>query len=376
MPIDMLCTRRMAALAALVAANLALPAHAATADNPVAGKQVRFPQGVWSALPQVGPDGKVRQCVLVAPRQRSKAGDKVDTAFALNVSRGSGLSIMVMDDGMPSERVLDDQAEIVIDGRSFPSVAFPVGNAFALHPDDAAGVLAALGKARDVTLRSDGAGVNSGPIALNLPADALSWLKQCGKTFDIAIDKPTDPDAPEMPVPRPRSPKIAVMQPTPAGPPGIEDRQKIEGWDASELRGSDGAIVACFIRRRYLIGAGTPGPQRRLGIFLIVSRAKGLTMMLKDSKLNRPEGQALEATLKIGNVPYDGFSAQVEGADEIGLFPQHGAALAEAIETRSVLAMRAKTIEDNYEFSVQPGVIGWLRACARRNAIAIEPAGP
>lgn len=375
MPADMLWTRRMAALAVIVAANLALPALAATADNPVAGKQVRFPQGVWSALPQVGPDGKVRQCVLIAPRQRSKAGGKIDTAFALNISRGSGLSIMLMDDGMPSERVLDDQAEIVIDGRSFPAVGFPVGNAFALHPGDAEGLLAALGKARDVTLRSDGAGVDSGPIVLDLPADALSWLKQCGETFDIAIDGPTDPNAPEMPAPRPRSPKIAVMQPTPAGPPGIEDKQKIEGWDASELRNGDGAIVACFIRRRYLIGTDAPAPQRRLAIFLIVSRAKGLTMMLKDSKLNRPEGQAIEATLRIGNVPFEAFSAQVEGPDEIGLFPQHGAALAEAIETGSVLAMKAKTIEDNYEFSVHPGVIGWLRACARRNAIAIEPAG-
>ncbi|WFU68912.1 hypothetical protein [Bradyrhizobium sp. CB2312] len=375
MSADMLWTRRMAALAALVAANLALPAFAATADNPVAGKQVRFPQGVWSALPQIGPDGKVRQCVLIAPRQRSKAGGKVDTAFALNISRGSGLSLMLMDDGMPSERVLDDQAEIVIDGRSFPAIGFPVGNAFALHPGDAEGMLAALGKARDVTLRSDGAGVDSGPIALNLPADALSWLKQCGKTFDIAIDKPTDPDAPELPAALPRSPKVAVMQQTPAGPPGIEDKQKIEGWDASELRNGDGAIVACFIRRRYLIGTDAPAPQRRLGIFLIVSRAKGLTMMLKDSKLNRPEGQAIEATLRIGNAPFEAFSAQVEGPDEIGLFPQHGAALAEAIETGSVLAIKAKTIEDNYEFSVHPGVIGWLRACARRNAIAIELAG-
>lgn len=374
MPAHMLWMRRTAALAVIVAANLALPAPAATADNPVAGRQVRFPQGVWSALPQVGPDGKVRQCVLVAPRQRNKAGGKVDTVFVLNISHGSGLSITLMDDAMPSERVLDDQAEIVIDGRSFPAVAFPVGNAFALHPGDAEGMLAALGKAHDVTLRSDGAGVDSGPIALDLPADALSWLKQCGKTFDIAIDRPTDPNAPEIPAARPRSPKIAVMQPTPAGPPGMEDKQKIEGWDASELRNSEGAIVACFIRRRYLIGTDAPAPARRLGIFLIVSRAKGLTMMLKDSKLNRPEGQAIEATLKIGNAPFEGFSAQVQGSDEIGLFPQRGAALAEAIETGSVLAMKAKTIEDNYEFSVQPGVIGWLRACARRNAIAIEPA--
>jgi len=371
----MLWTRRVAALAVLVAANLTLPALAATADNPVAGRQVRFPQGVWSALPQLSPDGKVRQCVLVAPRQRNKPGGKVDTAFVLNISRGSGLSITMMDDGLPSERVLDDQAEIVLDGRSFPAVAFPVGNAFALHPGDAEAVLAALGKARDVKLRSDGAGVDSGSIALDLPADALSWLKQCGKTFDIAIDRPTDPNAPEMPAPRQRSPKIAVMQPTPAGPPGIEDKQKIEGWDASELRNSDGTIFACFIRRRYLIGTDAPAPSRRLGIFLIVSRAKGLTMMLKDSKLNRREGEPIEATLKIGNAPFQGFTAQIEGPDEIGLFPQHGAALAGAIETGSVLAMKARTIEDNYEFSVQPGVIGWLRACARRNGMVLEPTG-
>jgi hypothetical protein len=369
--------RRTAALAALVAANLStlltLPTLAATADKPVAGRQVRFPQGTWNALPQVGPDAKVRQCVLVAPRRRTEAGSKINTAFVLNISRGSGFSITLMDDGMPTERVLDDQAEIVIDGRSFPAVAFPVGTAFALHPGDADGALTALGKARDVTLRSAGAGVDSGTISLNLPADALSWLKQCGKTFDIAIDRPTDPNAPEMPAPRPRSAKIAVTQPTPAGPPGIEDKQKIEGWDASELRNSDGAIVACFIRRRYLVGADTPS--RRLGIFLIVSRAKGLTMMLKDSKLNLPEGQAIEATLKIGNEAFDGFSAHVEGSDEIGILPRHGAGLAAAIEAGSVLAMKARTVEDKYEFSVQPGIIGWLRACARRNEMAIEPAG-
>jgi hypothetical protein len=27
---------------------------------------------------------------------------------------------------------------------------------------------------------------------------------------------------------------------TPAGPPGVEDKQKIEGWDASELRNRNG----------------------------------------------------------------------------------------------------------------------------------------
>ncbi|OAF05506.1 hypothetical protein AYJ54_00950 [Bradyrhizobium centrolobii] len=65
----------------------------------------------------------------------------------------------------------------------------------------------------------------------------------------------------------------------------------------------------------------------------------------------------------------------MEGSDEIGIFPQHGVALAAAIETGSVLAVKAETVEDNYEFSVQPGIIGWLRACARRNEMAIEPAG-
>jgi hypothetical protein len=30
---------------------------------------------------------------------------------------------------------------------------------------------------------------------------------------------------------------------------------------------------------------------------------------------------------------------------------------------------------DNFEFPVQAGVVPWLRACARRNGIAIEPAG-
>ncbi|MCP3466237.1 hypothetical protein [Bradyrhizobium sp. CCGUVB23] len=363
--------RWTAALAALIAATL--PACAATADKPVAGQQVRFPRGAWSAVPQVGPDGKVRQCVLVAPRQRIEAGGKVDTRFVLNISRGSGFVISMMDDGMPTEQVLDDQAEIVIDNRGFPAVGFPVGPVFALHPGDTDGALTALGKANAVTLRSQGAGVDSGAIALNLPADALAWLKLCSKTFDIAIDRPTDPNTPEIPAPRARSPKIAVMQPTPAGPPGIEDKRKIEGWDASELRNRDGAIIICLIRRHYV--GGTDTPSRRLGTFLMVSRAKGLTMMLKDSKLNLPEGQAIEATLKVGNAPFGDFSAQVQGPDEIGIFPQHGAALAAAIEKDSSLIVRAKMVEDSYGFSVQPGIIGWLRACARRNDIAIEPAG-
>jgi hypothetical protein len=357
----------------LLVSILSPATFAASADRPVAGQQVHFPQGTWSALPQVGPQGKVQQCVLVALRQRANADGKVDTRLALNISRGSGLVLTMMDDGLPGDQVLDDQAEIVIDGQTFPSVGFAVGTAFALHPGDADGALAALDKARNVTLRSAGAGVDSGAITINLPPDALNWLRQCGKTFDIAIDRPTDPDAPAMPSPRARSPKIAITPATPAGPPGIEDKQKIEGWDASELRNRDGAIIVCFIRRHYAVGDATP--QRRLGTFLMVSRVKGLTMMVKDSRLNLPEGQDLEATLKIGNQPFNAFAAQVQGPDEIGVFPQHGAALAAAIEKGSVVAVKAKTVEDNYEFSVQSGVIGWLRACARRNGIAFEPAG-
>jgi hypothetical protein len=52
-------------------------------------------------------------------------------------------------------------------------------------------------------LHSDGSGVDSGNIDINLPQEALNWLKACGKTFDIAIDKVSDPDAPPIPTARP-----------------------------------------------------------------------------------------------------------------------------------------------------------------------------
>jgi len=45
-------------------------ANADTPPKPVAGQQLHFPNGTWSALPQVGPDGKVRKCVMVALRPR------------------------------------------------------------------------------------------------------------------------------------------------------------------------------------------------------------------------------------------------------------------------------------------------------------------
>lgn len=349
------------------------PALAAPDAKPAAGQQVRFPQGIWAGVPQAGPDGKVRQCVLVAPRQRAGKDGPVNTRFAINISRGSGFVFVMHDDGIPSEQVLDDQAEVILGERNFPAVDFQVaGTAFTFHPGEAAAAIEALGKARQVRLRSDGAGLDSGPIDINLPQEALNWLKACGKMFDIAIDKVTDPDAPAMPAPRPRSPKAQVSAATKAGPPGIEDKQKIDGWDASELRNNEGQIIVCFIRRHYYTGS-EPG-SRHLATFLMVSRRKGLTMMLKDSNLHLPENAPVEATLKFGETPFTGFTAQAQGSDEIGIFPEHGAVLAKALENGTRALMKSKVAE-NFEFPVQASVIPWLRACAHRNGIAIEPAG-
>jgi hypothetical protein len=360
----------------LVLATLAAAcslASAAPAEKPVAGKVVHFPQGVWSALPQLGPDGKVRQCVLVAARDRSAGDGSVTTRLSFTISRGSGFTAVIQDDRVPTEEVLDDQAEILIDNRAFPSVGFPVaGTAFIFHPGNAAGALAALAKASRITLRSDGAGVDSGAIAVNLPSDALKWLNECSRIFNIAIDRPTDPNAPDMPAPRPRSPKIVDISTLPPGPPGMSDKQKIEGWDASELRASDGSIVVCFIRRHYVMGSEPSS--RRMATFLMVSRKRGFTLMLKDSNINQPEGAPVEATLKVGDDPFTGFSAQVQGNDEIGIFPQHAAALAAVLEKGIRVTFKSK-VSDNFEFPVQASVIPWLRACARRNGIAFEQAG-
>jgi hypothetical protein len=361
------------ALAALMAAAASSAASAAAAEKPVAGKQVRFATGAWSALPQMGPDGKVRQCVLVAQRQRSGKDGPVDTRFSVNISRGSGLTFVIQDDGLPMEEVLDDQAEILLDGRSFPALGFPVAKvAFTFHPGDAAGALATLGKAKRVTLRSDGAGIDSGAVTIDLPAEALNWLRRCGKTFDIAIDKPSDPKAPEMPTPRRRSPEISVAPATAAGPPGIEDKQKIVGWNASELRNGDGSIQVCYIRRQYIMGSGPSS--RGLATFLMVSRRRGFTMMLKDTSLDLPEGKPVEATLKIGETPFTDFAARVQGHDEIGIFPYHGATLAAALEKGERATFKAADA-DQFQFPVQSSVIPWLRACAHRNGIAIEPVG-
>jgi hypothetical protein len=365
------CRRLALALAALIAT--ATPSLAAPEPKPVAGQQVRFPQGIWAGVPQVGPDGKVRQCVLVAPRQRMSKDGPVNTRFAINISRGSGFVFVIHDDGIPSEQVLDDQAEVLLGERSFPAVGFQIaGIAFTFHPGDATAAIEALGKAKEVRLRSDGGGIDSGPIDINLPKEALNWLKACGKTFDIAIDKVSDPDAPPMPAARSRSPATLVMAATKAGPPGIEDKQKIDGWDASELRNNEGQIIVCFIRRHYYTGA-EPG-SRHLATFFMVSRRKGLTMTLKDSNLHLPEGSPVQATLEMGETPFTGFEAQVQGPDEIGIFPQHGVALAKALENGARALMKSP-VSDNFEFPVQASVIPWLRACARRNGIAIEPVG-
>jgi hypothetical protein len=358
--------------AVLIAATAPSYAAAAPAEKPVAGKVLHFPQGTWSALPQVGPDGKVRQCVLVAARQRLAKDGVVTTRLSLNISRGSGFTAVIQDDAVPTAQVLDDQAEIRIDDRVFPATAFPVaGVAFTFHPGDAAGALAALTKASRIRLRSDGAGVDSGAITVNLPADAIKWLTDCGKTFDIAIDRPTDPNAPDMPLPRPRSPKTVDIKTLPPGPPGISDKQKIEGWDASELRNSDGNIIVCFIRRHYVTGSEPTA--RRMATFLMVSQKRGFTMMLKDTNTDQPEGRAVEATLKIGETPFTDFRAEVQGKDEIAIFPQHGATLAAALEN-GVRATFTSKVSDVFEFPVQASVVPWLRACARRNGIAFEPA--
>jgi hypothetical protein len=344
-------------------------ATAAALEKPAAGKSVHF--GSWTGLPESGPDKKVQQCVLAAKRARGAAGEGIDTVFTLTIGRGSGLAFAVSDDKLSPERILDDQAEITVGDRTFPATAFTVrSDTLAVHPGDAAGVLAALDKATTLRLRSDGAGIDTGAITLDLPDEALAWLKQCGKQFDIAIDRPTDPKAGDIPTPRPRSAEIAPAASTSAGPPGIQDKQKISGWDASELRGTDGKIAVCFIRQHYQVGSGANA--RLIGTFLMVSRAKGLSMMLKDSSLNLPEAQPIEATLSVDQKPFTDFSAHMLGSDEIGIFPQHGLELARALGDGVPVTFDAPKLE-KMEFPVPSGILPWLRACARRSGIGFEP---
>ena len=265
------------------AAGIALAAYGAEIPKPVAGKVVHFPDGTWSGLPQTGPNGKVRQCVMIASRPRAGSDGKIDTDFSVDISAGAGLAFGLSDDKLPGDAILDDEAEVILDGKTFPAVAFTLAagkGKLAFHPGDAATVLAALKTTDTVQLRADSGRIDTGPIVLAMHGDSYSWLKQCGTQFKIAIDKPTDPDAPVLPVAYPRSPDVGTSQPTAAGPPGIEDKRKIGGWDASEIRGLDGRVLACMIRRHYSEGGAKP---HTIATFLVVSRTKGLTMLIKDS---------------------------------------------------------------------------------------------
>ena len=253
------------------------------------GKSVHFAAGSWSGVAEIGPTKKSGNACWQQSGRVARRAKRSTLCSLLIIGRGSGFAVAISDDKLPAERILDDQAELTVGDRAFPATAFTVrADTLAIHPGDAAGVLTALEKATTLRLRSDGAGVASGAITLDLPSDALAWLKQCGKQFDIALDRPTDPKAGDIPAPRPRAPEIAPVASTAAGPAGIEDKQKISGWDASELRNNDGKVAVCFIRQHYQVGAGANA--RFIGTFLMVSRAKGLTMMLKDSSLNLPEG--------------------------------------------------------------------------------------
>ncbi len=67
--------------------------------------------------------------------------------------------------------------------------------------------------------------------------------------------------------------------------------------------------------------------------------------------------------------PFTGFSSQAISVDEIGFYPQHGPAL--AFEDGDTFNF--KTPVAGIESTVSSGVVSWLRACARRNGIGIEP---
>lgn len=153
--------------------------------------------------------------------------------------------------------------------------------------------------------------------------------------------------------------------------PGMKDQQKIGGWDASEVRGDDGRVLACMVQAQYTMG-GANG--RSIATFLVASRSKGLTMLLKDSTLNLPgsPGTPINATLKIGDKSFSGFAAEVEGHDEIAIFPDHGTALASALDdgvTAQFDALNAETLK----FPIVSGVMPWLRACAHRSGFGFEP---
>jgi hypothetical protein len=356
----------------LVATTLAEPARA-DGLKPEADKAVHFADGTWAAVPQAGPDGKVRQCLLVAFRDRTTNHGPLQTRFSFIIGRGAGFAISVTDDELPSEQILDDQAEIWIDDKTFPANAFSMGpgssaKSLAMHPGDVAGVLAALGKAKQVTLRSDGAGIDTGSITLRLPADALDYLKSCGRKFDIALDHSTDPNAPGMPMPRPRAPRVVPVAQPGSALPGIDVIQKVDGWDASELRAADGTIDTCYIRRIYSSGKGANVQATVIG--LVVARDGGLRVLLKDTTLKLTKDPPLDATLTANGKPVDGIAAKVTGPNEIFVVPSHGKAFAAMLDDGNEFAFKSKAVA--MEFTIGGSVMGWARACARRSGIEIE----
>ncbi len=152
---------------------------------------------------------------------------------------------------------------------------------------------------------------------------------------------------------------------------GTHDQQKIGGWDGSEVRGDDGRVTACMIRAHYTINGANA---RSVATFLVASRNKGLTMLLKDSALDLSAGPGtpINATFKINDKPFSGFSAEVEGHDEIAIFPDHGTALASALDdgaTAQFDALNAETVT----FPIVSGVVPWLRACSQRAGFGFEP---
>ena len=91
--------RRQLAVAAALAALIAVSSPSSA--MPVAGKVVHFPKGTWSALAQPGPDGKVRQCVLLAPRVRASKDGDIETGLGITISTGSGLTISIRTTARP-----------------------------------------------------------------------------------------------------------------------------------------------------------------------------------------------------------------------------------------------------------------------------------
>ena len=175
-----------AAVVLYSAAGMALAAYGAEIPKPVVGKVVHFPDGTWSGLPQTGPNGRVRQCVMIAVRPRAAGTDgKIDTDFSVDISAGAGLAFGVSDEKLPAEPILDDEAEVILDGKAFPAVAFTIAgtnNKLAFHPGDAAAVFGALKNTATVQLRADSGRLDTGPIALAMHDDSYSGSSNAARS--------------------------------------------------------------------------------------------------------------------------------------------------------------------------------------------------